>query len=299
MEKNKTALFLCRPYKFKLNEQTALDNKLQKQLHLDPDEINRRVLFEFDTLVKKLNQKKIETIVFQDTEIPETPDSIFPNNWFSTEANKLTLYPMKAKNRRAERNQNAIELIQNKLTEAKINDLSHYENEEQFLEGTGVLVFDHQAQLAYCALSQRAHHKLAKMHTQDINYDLFSFNTQDKNGQALYHTNVMLAVLEKHVVYCEDVIKTNEEKVELKKYITQSGKEALIVSYDQMMHFCCNILQVNEYVLMSTQAYEHFENNQLSTIALSGEIIHSELTTIETLGGGGCRCMLAEIFPTK
>lgn len=280
-----------------MNPETALDNKLQSQLSLTEEEINKLVHQEFDQLIKVISDK-IEYIIFQDTAQPETPDSIFPNNWFSTENNQLTLYPMKANNRRLERDKGGLELIL-KAIDYKINDLTNYEAKGIFLEGTGVLVYDHAKKITYCALSERAHLELAEKRSEQIHYQLISFHTADNEGNAIYHTNVMMAVLEKSVVICLDVIRDQNQKEQVIKSIESSQKTLISVSYQQMLAFCCNILQVNNYILMSTQAYENFTPEQIAIIEKSGEILHSALNTIETLGGGGCRCMLAELFPTN
>tara|TARA_B100001971_G_C18268046_1_gene596667 strand:+ start:105594 stop:106487 length:894 start_codon:yes stop_codon:yes gene_type:complete len=292
---NKTKLFLTRPFEFKLNPETAIDNKLQQTLELTQKEINQRVHHEFDQLIN-LIEGKIDYYIFQDTALPSTPDSIFPNNWFSTENKMLTLYPMKANNRQLERTKGGLELIQKHMN-YPINDLTHYEAENKFLEGTGVLVFDHQNKIAYCALSERANLELAKKHTLDINYQLIAFETKDRDGNAIYHTNVMLAVLKNHIVYCEEVIANQADKDLIEKSILNSAKRPLKVSYDQMLGFTCNILAVNDYLLMSTQAYESFHMEQRENLSKDYEILHTDLKTIETLGGGGCRCMLAELFP--
>lgn len=206
---------------------------------------------------------------------------------------------MKAANRRKERKDDALSLIQRHLPHHSINDLTQYEKKDTFLEGTGVLVFDHTNKIIYCALSERADEQLAKLRSKQLGYDLFCFNTKDQDGSPIYHTNVMMAVLKVCVVYCEEVIASSSEQIDFEKKIKSSNKIPLKVTPLQMLNFCCNIIQVNNYVLMSSKAYSSFSSEQLDMIKENGEIIHSPLDTIETLGGGGCRCMLTELFQTK
>lgn len=304
MEKQVTnEVLMIRPKKFYFNYETAVNNAYQKNLNEKEEEVEKRALLEFDNLVDKIEKAKIKVNIIQDIDTPYTPDSIFPNNWFSTHRDKkIMLYPMFAENRRDERKKflNNLRAVMDK--EEKIVDLTYFESENIFLEGTGALVLDRKNKRAFCSLSQRANKEVLKCFDKELGYNsvIFkSYQTFDNRKVPIYHTNVMMGICEKFAVVCFEAIDDLEERKKVSEAL--SSREIIEISLEQVLKFCGNILELESidgkrYTLMSKTAFEGFEKKQKEVIEKYTEIIYSDISTIETYGGGSVRCMLAEIF---
>jgi hypothetical protein len=290
---------MIRPVNFTFNSQTAVNNAFQ--IASDDRDVHQKAIGEFDAFVDKLRSKKIDVIVVNDTPAPHTPDSIFPNNWISFHSNgDIILYPMFAENRRHERKPNVIAEIRSKFSISNTIDLSHYEQQHKFLEGTGSVVLDRDKKLAYACLSPRTDEKLFNEFCRMMKYEPVKFHAIDSKGKAIYHTNVLMCVAESYVVICLDSIPDSAERKMVEEKIVASGKELIEVTFEQMNHFAGNMLQVNDadgkkYIVMSTQAYESLTREQVSKLRSYNEIIFSSLDTIEKNGGGSARCMMAEV----
>lgn len=264
---------------------------------------------EFDGLVEKLRAEGVQVEVLEDTHVPHTPDSIFPNNWISMHQDgRVALYPMKAENRRLERRTDIFEELQSRGYEITTTvDYTAAEQKKLFLEGTGSMVLDHDSKIAYMARSQRADEGLFHAFCKDFNYEPVVFTayqeTPDGIGQ-IYHTNVMMCVTDAYVLVCLDTIHDANERALVEEAILKSGKEILVISVEQKSNFAGNMLLVkgaaDELILvMSSSAYKALNEDQKDFITQHHRILHSDLHTIETLGGGSARCMLAEIYLTK
>ena len=301
-------LLMVRPVAFAMNEQTAVDNYYQKK---ESGKMNAQesARDEFDGLVEKLRAEGVQVEVLEDTHVPHTPDSIFPNNWISMHQDgRVALYPMKAENRRLERRTDIFEELQSRGYEITTTvDYTAAEQEELFLEGTGSMVLDHDSRIAYMARSQRADEGLFHTFCEDFNYAPVVFTayqeTPDGIGQ-IYHTNVMMCVTDAYVLVCLDTIHDANERALVEEAILKSGKEILVISVEQKSNFAGNMLLVkgaaDELILvMSSSAYKALNEDQKDFITQHHRILHSDLHTIETLGGGSARCMLAEIYLTK
>jgi len=292
-----------------MNEQTAVNNYFMEDLDIQNQTINRKAQKEFDAFVEVLQSKGVNVVVIDDTIEPDTPDSIFPNNWVSFHDNgTAAVYPMFAENRRRERREGIFDILEEQGF--KINDVVDYTSAEEegvFLEGTGSILIDRVNQKAYCALSERAHEDLFIEFCEDFDCFpvIFTANqTVDGKRLPIYHTNVMMAMAETFVVICLDTIDDKNERKEVINHLKTSGKEILEINESQMHHFAGNMLQVlgkNEkrLMVMSTAAYNSLSAQQIKTIEKNSEIIHSSLETIETCGGGSARCMMAEVFLPK
>jgi hypothetical protein len=290
---------MIRPVNFGYNAETAVNNAFQ--VKGSDDNVQTKAMNEFDAFVNVLRQNGVDVTVVDDTNEPHTPDSIFPNNWVSFhDDGSILLYPMYAVNRRAERKQHVLDTIGKKFLIEKEIDLSRYEKENIFLEGTGSMVLDRENKIAYACLSPRTNEKVLADFCTQMGYTASLFHATDGNGQDIYHTNVMMCVADKYIVICLDSVKNKEENEKLKNTIHQTGKEIIDISLRQMNHFAGNMLQVenkqgDKLLVMSTQAFESLTDEQKKKLESFNKIIHSSLTTIETNGGGSARCMMAEV----
>ncbi|MDO6743575.1 arginine deiminase-related protein [Tenacibaculum soleae] len=307
MQQTTNTILMVRPASFRMNEQTAVNNYYQKELAgMLPATINVKAQQEFDAFVLKLRGMKVDVIVVEDTKTPDTPDALFPNNWISFHENgDVAIYPMFAKNRRLEKREDVLEILEEKGFEIKnVIDYSEAEDEGVFLEGTGSMILDRTNNKAYCALSPRADEELFIEFCEDFEYTpvIFTAN-QTVNGkrEAIYHTNVMMSVAETFAVVCLEAVDDKKEKKELVKQLKSDKKEVIAITEKQVQQFAGNMLQVrsvnNElFLVMSTSAYNSLTVQQVKTIEKHCKILHSSLETIETCGGGSARCMMAEIF---
>lgn len=307
MNQATNTILMIRPDNFRMNEQTAVNNYYQKTgAKVLPESVNVKAQQEFDALVSKLRAKGVNVIVVNDTDELDTPDAVFPNNWISFHENgTVGLYPMFAENRRLERREDVLIALENKGFKIKdIIDYTEAEEENVFLEGTGSIVLDRVNRKAYCALSARADESLFIEFCEDFEYSPVVFNAnQTVNGvrKAIYHTNVMMCIGEAFAVICLDTIDDKKERKHVVKQLREDGKEIIAISEEQVNHFAGNMLQVRgasekRYLVMSASAHNILNTTQVSAIEKHCEILSSDLGTIETLGGGSARCMMAEVF---
>lgn len=293
-------IIMIRPVHFSFNEETAVDNHFQ--VSGEGNIIQEKALKEFNTFIEKLKEEGIEVIVFDDSPEPYTPDSVFPNNWISFhEDGTVFLYPMFAENRRKERKDRVLDHVSRLFTINQVTDLSAFETGGLFLEGTGSMVLDRDHKIAYACLSQRTDDIVLNEFCERAGYRPIPFSAVDENGLPIYHTNVMMCVAETFTVICLDSIKDATEKKTVLDSLKNSGKEIIEISYAQMNQFAGNMLQVHnksgkKYLVMSTQAFNSLTTVQIDAIEKENAIIHSDISTIETHGGGSARCMMAEVF---
>jgi len=299
-------ILMIRPAQFRMNEQTAVNNYFQAQAGMTPEAVEKKAQEEFDTYVSVLREKGIQVTVVQDTLDPDTPDALFPNNWVSFHQDAtVALYPMFAENRRLERREAVLEILEEDgFIIDQVMDYTAAEDSGIFLEGTGSLILDRVHKKAYCALSSRADEELFIEFCEDFEYTpvIFTANqTVEGKRLPIYHTNVMMCLAETFAVICSDSIDDKKARKAVLNHLKEDGKEVIAISEVQMHSFAGNMLQVlgsNEtpYLVMSTTAYESLQPDQLSKIRKHCEIIHADLSTIETCGGGSARCMMAEVF---
>lgn len=309
MQQTTNSILMIRPINFRMNEQTAVNNYYQEVLDLKNAEINKKAQFEFDTYVDKLKSIGIEVIVISDTDQFDTPDSLFPNNWISFhEDGTVALYPMFAENRRNERREDILDVLEEKgFLIDNIVDYTSAEEAEIFLEGTGSLLLDRVNKKAYCALSPRADEDLFIEFCEDFEYFpviFTAYQTVDGKRKPIYHTNVMMCLAETFAVICLDTIDDKQERKNVVKHLKEDRKQIIEITENQVTHFAGNMLQVkgitNErFLVMSQSAFDYLTPNQIQQITKHCKIISSSLETIETCGGGSARCMMAEIFLPK
>lgn len=310
MQQITNTILMVRPVAFRMNEQTAVNNYYQKVLDgLLPATVQAKAQQEFDAYVDKLRGIGVNVVVIQDTKEPDTPDSIFPNNWISFHENgNVGLYPMYAENRRHERREDVlIELEKAGYHIENIVDYTSAEEEGIFLEGTGSLLLDRVNSKAYCALSPRADEELFIEFCEDFEYTPVIFKAnQTVNGErkAIYHTNVMMCLAETFAVICLECIDDKKERENVKKHLKEDGKEIIIITEAQVNNFAGNMLQVKgtndeRFLIMSAAAHQSLTESQIKAIEKHCKIVSSSLDTIEACGGGSARCMMAEVFLPK
>lgn len=310
MKQTTNSILMIRPVAFRMNEQTAVNNYYQKVLDgLLPATVNAKAQQEFDTFVDKLRAQGVDVTVVDDTLNPDTPDSIFPNNWISFHENgDVALYPMFAENRREERREEILDMLEDKGF--VINNIVDYTSAEEdgfFLEGTGSLLLDRGNRKAYCALSPRADEELFIEFCEDFDYAPVIFEAfQTVNGERklIYHTNVMMCLGETFAVICSDCIDDKKERKMVLDNLKENGKEIILITEAQVNNFAGNMLEVRgaddkRYLVMSTSAYQSLTPKQIAQLENHAEIVSSSLDTIEACGGGSARCMMAEIFLPK
>ena len=293
-------LLMIRPVKFDFNAETAVNNSFQ--LKSTDKAVQQKAITEFNTFIDLLRKNGIDVTLIEDTPEPHTPDSIFPNNWISFHDNAtIFLYPMFAENRRLERKQHVLTTIRKKFRVDHTIDLTGHEARHIFLEGTGSMVLDRDNKIAYACLSPRTNKNILQEFCDHVSYRSLRFTAVDSGNQPIYHTNVMMCVADLFVVICLDAIKDPTEKKAVADTIIQTGKKIIEISFDQMNHFAGNMLQVHntegkKILVMSSQAYQSLTQQQVNDLTYFNAIIHSDITTIETNGGGSARCMMAEVF---
>lgn len=305
-DQNTNTILMVSPNNFKFNQETAKSNLFQKELSISND----TALREFNSMVDALRNQNIRVLVLPSRQDVETPDSIFPNNWFSIHATDkptekvLVLYPMFTQNRRNEiQLDNLINLLkkEKKIEINEIVDLSSFVNESMFLEGTGSLVLDRENKIAYAAISPRTNRTMVDIFAEKMNYTPFTFHSFDLNNQLIYHTNVVMSVGSHFAVVALDSISEKEKRDALINQLKANNKEIVAITQEQLKNMAGNIIEVKSTdgkskIIMSESAYNAFTPQQRDTLSKYGHLLAVNIKNIETVGGGSARCMVAEIF---
>jgi hypothetical protein len=291
---------MVRPARFGYNSETAVTNTFQQATGASPETVQQLALEEFDAMADLLRAEGVKVIVIDDTAEPHTPDSIFPNNWISMhESGHIILYPMLAPNRRRERRIDIIEKLKENYTCHNIYDLSSFENEEKYLEGTGSIVLDHRNRAAYASRSPRTNEELFRELCIRIGYKPLLFSALDRAGSPIYHTNVVMCIGDAFAVICTECIPAGERETVINS-LREDGKAIITITLEQVESFAGNMYELvnNEderLLLMSTRAYRSLGGEQLRELEKFCRIIHTPLHTIESHGGGSARCMVADV----
>ena len=294
-------VLMVRPARFGFNPETAASNHYQQPLA--GAGLNALVLAEFDAAVATLRGRGVQVRVFEDAPEPAKPDAVFPNNWFSTHADgQLLLYPMCAPNRRAERQPELVAALAREFAVREVVDLSDRELENRFLEGTGSIIFDHEHRVAYAGLSPRTDAALFEQVAEQLGYRPVAFRATDAQGQEIYHTNVMMCVGPGFAVVCLDSLANAAERAAVVASLGATGHEIVAISQAQVGQFAGNMLALAPPVgglpllIMSQQAHDALTPDQRQVLARHAELVPLAIPTIEKVGGGSARCMVAEIF---
>ena len=295
-----TTVFMVKPVCFGFNEQTAENNAFQKEGF--EKGAQEKALIESNEFINLLKNNEINVVVAEDTLEPKTPDSIFPNNWFSThEGGILVLYPMFAPNRRAERKEVFLNSIKKNFECKEIIDLTFWEQKGKFLEGTGSMVLDRVAKFAYACKSPRTSEEVFNDFCKRLGFSPILFNAFDRNGKMIYHTNVLMCIGSTFAIVCSDAIKDKSELEKVLKSLEKGGKKIIEISFEQMEKFAGNMLELKNmqgkrFLIMSQTAFDCLKEDQKDYLEKECIILHPKIECIEINGGGSARCMMAELF---
>ncbi|WP_175651663.1 citrulline utilization hydrolase CtlX [Pseudomonas sp. Marseille-P9899] len=299
MQTTNTVLMI-RPARFAFNPDTAVNNRFQKPV-LEPEQAQQKALEEFDGYVDTLRQHGVDVLVVQDTPAPHTPDSIFPNNWWSSHADgSLVLYPMEGQNRRLERDKGVLQVLGERFAIHKTLDLSPLEAQNIFLEGTGSMVLDRENRISYACHSGRTHGEALRQFAENMDYRLCVFHAVDRHQSPIYHSNVMMSVGRNLSVVCLDALPHAAERRALEHSLRDTGKDILALDFDQLEGFAGNMLEVHDkqgqpLLVMSRSAWHSLSAEQRRQAERHSHPVVVNIDHIERIGGGSARCMLAEV----
>lgn len=298
------AVVMVRPHRFRVNAETFADNAFQapSELELTTDEVAAAARDEFDACVEQLDAAGVTVHVFDDFGQLDTPDSVFPNNWFSTHhGGRIALYPMFAPSRRRERRADVIELLKSTYRVQEVIDYSGLEYDNLFLEGTGAMVFDHLERVAYVANSFRADPVILERFCTAFGYEPMAFPTAGPDGRPIYHTNVLMGIASEYALVCLRAISDERRRAEVAARLADSGRAVLDLSFDQVAEFAGNTIELTgregRVLALSTRAAAALTPAQRTTIEESATLLPLSVPTIE-LAGGSVRCMIAGVHLT-
>lgn len=294
-------IFMIRPAHFGFNPETAVNNVFQQKPTENNNTIQHQALREFDAMVELLRTQKIQVDVLHDNPSEKRFDAIFPNNWFSTHPDQsLVTYPMFSPIRRRERVSEHIRYITDQYEVLSHLALEYYERKNLFLEGTGSLIIDHEYGLVYGNRSDRTHDLPFMRFCQKMGYTPVLFDASDHNEIPIYHTNVLMGIGRGYVIINKSAV-SSVDWSRLSFYFHQTDKEVIEINHEQMSGFLGNSAFLHNadrdfYVVMSDTAYRMLSPRQKTRLSNFGTILHSDLSTIERIGGGSAKCMIAENY---
>ncbi len=294
---------MIRPHHFSSNPETAVDNAFQfTHTDLDPELVATRARDEFDRVVEKLTHEDVKIHVFEDYGEFETPDSVFPNNWFSTHhGGRVAIFPMHSPSRRRERRHDVIEMLKSDYRVQEVVDYSGLEYDRLFLEGTGAMVFDHLERIAYVGRSNRADPVILERFCTTFGYEPMAFDTSDHNGRPVYHTNVIMSIATEYALICLELISDPHRRKEVEDRLTNSGRTVINLSREQVNDFAGNAFEMtgskHRILALSQRAAKALTRDQVKIIEKSAKLLPLAIPTIE-LAGGSVRCMIAGIHLT-
>ena len=293
------SVLLVRPACFGFNAEAAESNVFA---HASADaEVQAVAVAEFEALAKRLSEAGVEVLVLDDTATPAKPDAVFPNNWLTTHADgTIVIYPMATAPRRLERRLEDVRGLveRNGFEIRRVVDLTSHEAQGRYLEGTGSLLLDRAKHRAFASLSQRTHAEAVADFDRQLGYSTFIFDARDLDGRPIYHTNVLLSLGARFAVLCPDAV-APEHRAALVVELESSGRTIVELSFEQLQSFGCNVLELQgrdgPVIAMSAKALANLRPDQVRALEQFGEILAADIPTIEAVGGGSVRCMIAEI----
>lgn len=298
------AVVMIRPHHFHPNPETAADNAFQStDTTSSAAAIAAAARDEVTAAVAALDAAGVRVHVFDDFGEHETPDSVFPNNWFSTHAGgHVAIYPMYSPNRRRERRIDVIEMLKTQYRVQDVIDYSGLEVDDLFLEGTGAMVLDHLDRVAYTARSNRANAVALERFCTHFNFEPMAFDSADSAGCAIYHTNVLMCIATEFALIGLDMITDPVRRTEIRARLQATGREVIALSEQQINDFAGNAIELStangRVLALSARAAASLRPEQISIIERSARILPLSVPTIE-MAGGSVRCMLAGIHLTR
>lgn len=294
-----TAVVMVRPHSFSPNLETTADNAFQSSDQRPPEQVSAAAVTEFDEAVRRLETAGVNVHVFDQLVDQDTPDCVFPNNWFSTHTGgHIAIYPMFAASRKRERRWDIIELLKSRYRVQDVIDYSGLEADGLALEGTGAMVLDHVGRVAYTAQSNRADPVILERFCTNFNFEPMVFQATDRSGSAIYHTNVMMTVGSEFALVCLDMIVDGQRRAEVVKRLEESGRDVIALSHEQIVEFAGNALELKGQdglvLALSARAKQSLGPDQKTRIRQSASLLPISIPTIE-MAGGSVRCMLAGI----
>ena len=296
---------MVRPAAFGFNEETAANNYFQTNPGIGKEVLQQKALAEFDNMVQLLRNEEVDVLVMEDTKEPPKPDALFPNNWLSTSPNgTVSVFPMYAPNRRAEKRDDILQQLARHFVVKDVQDWSEYEAEGRFLEGTGSMVIDHDNKMIYAAVSERTNLSVLEKYAATNNYQAIVFLATDKNGQPVYHTNVMMALGPAFCVLCEEAIEEEWELIAVRQLLESTGHTIIAITREQMHAFAGNMLEVKNkngenILVLSQSAFNSLRTEQKEMLETYAKLLPVAVPVIEEVEGGSVRCMMAEVFLEK
>jgi len=298
-------ILMIRPASFGYNSETAVNNFFQSRISEEQEKLQRAALTEFDGMVQALLNNEIEVLVVNDTPEPPKPDAIFPNNWLATSPEGIvSVFPLFAQNRRAEKRDDILKMLAEKFIVKDIHDWSEYEPEGKFLEGTGSMVMDYDDKVIYACYSPRTDLSVLEKFANANGYRAIVFLATDKDGNAVYHTNVVMTVGEKFAILCEEAIEEEWELIAIRQLLETTEHEIILITREQMHAFAGNMLEVKNkkgenFLVMSQRAFDVLTTEQKEKLSIFSKLLPIAVPTIEKVEGGSVRCMMMEIFLEK
>jgi hypothetical protein len=305
MKQVASTILMIRPASFGFNAETANSNVFQGSVSMSEHQVQVKAVEEFDQFVDTLRAHNINVLVIEDTPYPVKPDAVFPNNWFCTlQDGTIATFPMHATNRRVEVRSDLIQTLKDQFIVTNTEDWTTYDAENQFLEGTGSMILDNGNKIIYACLSPRTSKSLLQQFAQSHGYTTVSFHSTDERGIQIYHTNVIMHLGADYAVICLESIKDGEERRQVVDSLTNTNHEIIDITMEQVRHYAGNMLQVKSsdnilYTILSQQAYDSLKEQQRQQLQALTNLLPININTIETVGGGSVRCMMAEIFLDK
>ena len=298
-------ILMIRPVSFGYNSETAVNNFFQSRTSEEQEKLQQAALKEFDGMVQALKNNEIEVLVVNDTPEPPKPDAIFPNNWLATSPEGIvSVFPLFAQSRRAEKRDDILKMLAEKFIVKDLHDWTEYEPEGKFLEGTGSMVMDYDDKVIYACYSPRTDLSVLEKFANANGYRAIVFLATDKDGNAVYHTNVVMTVGEKFAILCEEAIEEEWELIAIRQLLETTEHEIIPITRKQMHAFAGNMLEVKNkkgenFLVMSQRAFDALTTEQKEKLSVYSKLLPIAVPTIEKVEGGSVRCMMTEIFLEK
>ena len=305
MKQVASIILMIRPASFGFNAETATSNVFQGSVPMSEHQVQVKAVEEFDRFVDTLRAHGIDVTVIEDTPHPVKPDAVFPNNWFCTlQDGTIATFPMHATNRRIEVRSDLIDTLRDQFIVTNTEDWTTYDADNLFLEGTGSMIIDHEHKIIYACLSPRTNKSLLQQFAQAHGYTSVTFHSTDEKGIEVYHTNVIMHLGADYSVICLESIKDETERRQVVDSLTNTNHDIIDISMEQVRHYAGNMLQVKSsndthYTILSQQSFDSLNEQQRQQLQAHTHLLPISIDTIETVGGGSVRCMMAEIFLDK